>query len=423
MAISLTQVLVSERLSITDARPVGLHISPSSRTNQDINNFFKRNGFARQAQQECNAFACSRYPDAEIAPVASQGYCSYTLALAKTHLLQFRPEAYKLDLSISDQARTIFKTRVPQIKYVGSMPATSCPAASTQGQARLLHVYLQDRIPGIPLSEFQKTKTRGDKDYASCQQRLIEDLADMFALSFHRRRRPGVDAGLGNDPSFEKGQIGTSLRWRLNMLESLPDKFLQETVAKIQSEIDRIESSPWCLTHGDLVPANIIVDPDSGHLTGLIDWAEGEWLPLGVGLYGLEEVLGEDDPLRGFQFYDNHEELRELFWDRLLNSPKHGLISESSQLLHLDASRTLGILLWRGIAFENGRIDRVVEAGRDDDELRKLQLFLKVSNPQLIKAKIVRDGEQSDVSHTSGLSTYEETIVAAKEFPRQAGVA
>lgn len=46
------------------------------------------------------------------------------------------------------------------------------------------------------------------------------------------------------------------------------------------------------LTHGGLLPANVALDAGSGALRGLVDWAEAEWLPFGVCLYGLEHLCG-----------------------------------------------------------------------------------------------------------------------------------
>lgn len=45
------------------------------------------------------------------------------------------------------------------------------------------------------------------------------------------------------------------------------------------------------LTHGDLCEMNFLVELETGHLTGLVDWAEAEILPFGCALRGLENVL------------------------------------------------------------------------------------------------------------------------------------
>ncbi|KAI5465666.1 hypothetical protein BGZ63DRAFT_110484 [Mariannaea sp. PMI_226] len=331
----------------------------------EIYGFFVRNGIDTRMKEACYLLARSLYPNGEITPVKSQGYCSYTLAIYPNYLVQFRTEEYQLDIRICEEAKSIFGTLVPRVQYLGSVPLQR----SADG-GRGLYVYVQERIPGVTLEEFRK-RCSDDHMHRVHRRRLVEDIAEVFAVSLqHEKRRHNRS---GSD-TFKKGLVGRSLRWRLDILTALPDKGLREQVDVVASSIDHVEGLPWCLTHGDLVPANIMVDPDTGHLTGLIDWAEGEWLPFGVGLYGLEEVLGYEDPAVGFRYYEDHKQLRELFWNSL--KKRNPAMKSSSWIRHVELSRTLGILLWRGIAFEDGRIDRVVEPGRDDTELHKLKLFL-----------------------------------------------
>jgi hypothetical protein len=54
------------------------------------------------------------------------------------------------------------------------------------------------------------------------------------------------------------------------------------------------------------------VDPDTGHVTGVIDWVEAEIAPFGISLYRLENVLGYMDS-KGWHYYENHQELEKLF--------------------------------------------------------------------------------------------------------------
>ncbi|CAM1505312.1 Fc.00g109490.m01.CDS01 [Cosmosporella sp. VM-42] len=347
-----------------DTVDIGLQM-PISHNNQHIDGFFERNGFHPQMRIACESYAQARFPHAEIRTAKFQGYCSYTLAISTTHLLQFRPASYKLDTLICDQARVIFGALVSKVKYLGSI---------SQDELQL-HIYLQDKIPGVTLAEFRRTRQQTGEECEASQRRLVEDLAGVFALGFQHRRHGNALGTPG------KGPVGSTLRWRLRLLERLPGKYFRAAVAKAESAADAIESSPWCLTHGDLIPTNIMVDPVTGHLTGLIDWAEGEWLPFGVGLYGLEEALGYDDHLTGFQFYGNHEELRSVFWDRLLELMAHDTPDYSSFIEEVLLSRMLGVLLWRGIAFDDGRINRAFKAGRDDVDLQKLSLLLSAGNP------------------------------------------
>jgi hypothetical protein len=79
----------------------------------------------------------------------------------------------------------------------------------------------------------------------------------------------------------------------------------------------------------------------------------------------------------GFQYYGDAEEVRALFWAEL---QKH--LPDLGQKSVLDAvklARDLGVLLWHGIAFDNGAIDRVVEEDRDIEEVQRLDAFLHLS--------------------------------------------
>ncbi len=155
----------------------------------------------------------------------------------------------------------------------------------------------------------------------------------------------------------------------------LPPRF-QPVVRHILRNLHQIESLPWVLTHGDIVTANIMVYPSTGKLTGLVDWAEAERLPFGTCFYGLEEILGRMTPA-GFQYHADAEEIRALFWTEL---QRH--ITDLEQMPVLDAvkfARDLGVLLWHGFAFDNGAIDRVVQEGRDIEEINKLDTFLDLS--------------------------------------------
>ena len=48
--------------------------------------------------------------------------------------------------------------------------------------------------------------------------------------------------------------------------------------------------------YSDLSNMNILVDPDSGHLTGVVDLADASIKPFGIALWGLESILGCSGP-------------------------------------------------------------------------------------------------------------------------------
>ncbi|KAL7909522.1 hypothetical protein GGI35DRAFT_385348 [Trichoderma velutinum] len=342
-------------------------------SDQDIEAFFVRNGFDARTRDACDEYAHDRFPGLEATPTATQGYCSYTLNLSKDYLLQFRPEAFMLDIDLCSEVKAIYGKYAPTTTYLGQVQGITIQHPDSNGGSPAMHVYLHKRIPGIPLSEFRtRRKTNGrEVDDKILMRRLMRGLAKVFAMGFRGRQPLGDVVMLAG--SISKGKIGESMRWRLGLLNGLPDEDLLRHVSEAQSQLDSTEASDWCLTHGDVLPGNMMVDAKTGRLTGLIDWAEAEWLPFGMALYGVEEVLGEHVPSEGFRYYHDHEELRQVFWNKFLSLTRR----EAIQLRQVEAARKLGILLWRGIAFDDGKIDRVVEAGRDDSEIQKLRLFLE----------------------------------------------
>lgn len=361
---------------------------------EEIEAFFIRNGFDGATRDACDEYARVRFPGSAAKPAATQGYCSYTLNLPDGYLLQFRPEAFMLDIDTCREVKSIYGEFAPTTRYLGEVEGVSLQQApgADIGSSAMMHVYLHQRIRGIPLSEFRKRK-KGCRaeDEKMFKRRLMSGLATVFALGFRGRQpSPEMEGILPPAGIVAKGKVGESMRWRLNLLNSLPEKALlaQVSAAQVsaaQAQLDMVEASSWCLTHGDLLPGNMMVDAETGHLTGLIDWAEAEWLPFGMALYGVEEVVGEDMDMDmpcsegGFRYYDDHEALRRLFWDKLMSfiGRDETLANHGFQFLReAEAARKLGILLWRGIAFDDGKMDRVVETGRDDSEIQKLRLFL-----------------------------------------------
>ena len=204
----------------------------------------------------------------------------------------------------------------------------------------------------------------------------------MRSLARHFAAAAAAHAMMSN-PSQQRqrlGRVGSTLRARLGRLRTgLPGRF-RGVVERVAAGMDGIEALPWVLTHGDLGAGNVLVvvvvegqgrDQDQGRargwgrkmrrsevdekgrkkkkeeeeeeirLSGLVDWAEGEYLPFGVGLYGVEEVLwavtaGDAAGVAG---------LRGVFWEELEGAMpelrRGGAMREA-----VENARLLGLLLW-----------------------------------------------------------------------------
>ena len=323
---------------------------------KSIDDFFRRSGLTSHDQLDCETFIQRLHPGRAISLASSQGYCSLTMFVGDDTVIQFRPSNYSLDLRITDAARRVYGSFAPETRCIGTVPASG------------LLVYSMNKISGVSFKDLCERNTPA----AHHRARLCRDFAGFLSKSWHHSKTTNVPLGV----------IGKSIVPRLkSLITDLPVRF-QASARNVLSHLHQIEALPWVLTHGDVVAANIMVDPSSAKLTGLVDWAEAERLPFGVCLYGLEEILGGLTPT-GFQYHGDASNLRDIFWQELTETIPE--LRETTVSEAVELARDLGVLLWYGIAFDDGAIDRVVQEGRDEDEIQKLESFLDIKKHSCIE--------------------------------------
>ncbi|KAJ9161519.1 hypothetical protein NKR19_g2198, partial [Coniochaeta hoffmannii] len=348
------------------------------------------------ARPLCWAFTSSHFgaPTSSSSPLQvhecpNQGYCSYTLFLPDTQqIIQFRPRPHQLNTTLSRLAREVYGVMAPETRSLGVLPIPSPDHDRDPAAVLLLFVYAMTLVPGISLTDFRRRSASPLSGEVRVQRAiLVKDFARFLATGWKARRpREAIP--------FSSGRLGGSLRARAEMMrEGLPIRF-RGAVAEVLGAMERVEALPWVLTHGDVVADNIMVEPDGGTergtgwwpgtMRGMLDWAESEYLPFGVGMYGLEEMLGQsvrvwDGEGRGwrerFAYYPEAGDLRRLFWQELERAVPV-LAGDREVRDAVEKARVLGVLLWRGFAFDDGRINRVVQEGRDQAEVQRLDMFL-----------------------------------------------
>lgn len=377
--------------------------SCQSSVDDDVSNFFERCGLPRDTRSRCWELARHAFPNEEIEETKPQGYCSYTLCVGRDTIVQFRPRVHKLDTRVTAAAEHIYGSLAPQTRLLDVMdvPASFSPDDASGDSHRQpedeavviddgcykshvsLYVYSLSRIPGESVTELSASWVQSSLPATMIRRQredIISEFARFIAIGWKSARA-------ASDPavSILRGRIGGSIRWRLQkMLAQLPSRF-RPAVKSILERMNDIESLPWVLTHGDVVPANMMVQkprdapPRELVLSGFLDWAEAEYLPFGVGIYGLEALLGESDGDGRFDYYPEAEELREHFWLRLESEIPDLRLQTGFEGFrkNVETAHTLGVLLWHGIAFDDGRLDRVVdeENPEDAEEVRMLNLF------------------------------------------------
>ncbi|KAJ8606042.1 hypothetical protein MRB53_041240 [Persea americana] len=334
-----------------------LMIEPASNAKHDEHEEHKR--ILRYVQRACHP--------ATVSMVKHQGACSTTFIVSTTStdisnagidqvnisrsVLQIRPVRFQISAEIARAARDVHGELAP-----GLLLHRSIVIHGTQYQ--LLRMSL---LSGSRFDELQPACRIIDQKSIERMEVLMSGMAHFFAQSWQEA-----------DSCHHKcdGKIGRSIPTRLRRLaEELPSAALRRLAGRCLDDMQAglLDILPVVLTHGDLLSSNIMVDEQRWKLRGVIDWAEAEYLPFGMALYGVERLLGymstDKEKLPCFVYYDCADELRELFWKQLIEwlPDFHGQLRTSIEL-----SKTVGVLLWHGFAWDDGKIDRVISDSIED---------------------------------------------------------
>ncbi|HZX07248.1 aminoglycoside phosphotransferase family protein, partial [Kribbella sp.] len=122
---------------------------------------------------------------------------------------------------------------------------------------------LTERLPGVNLQVFLETATDQQRRTAGTQ--LGELLTRLSGMPF---LRPGMFRD--DELAVEPFGLGDLSEYVAGLELGLDDGFaavIDEAEELLAGGVDR-----FCLVHSDFNPKNLLVDPDSARITGLIDW-------------------------------------------------------------------------------------------------------------------------------------------------------
>lgn len=368
---------------------------------EDLPLFFSRNGLSVKDAETCMAFAAQGYPDNSLRLVPQQGGCSFTViadgpgrAEATHHstaclddrtIVQFRLLKHAIPVAMAATASRIYCPLAPKTEELGRISV---------GEGLCLQVTAMSCIPGERFSEVQPRAFNLDRSVLERCKGLMRSLSTFFARSWCNGQlyTPALSACTG--------KVGQSLLYRLESLERhLPSKALRQRAQKTRDAVEKggMDLLPVVLTHGDLLPTNILVDECTWLVKGYVDWAEAEYLSCGICLYGLEHLLGyledsESARRPRFVYYDQAAQLRSVFWTSFEQQVPEIARQHARDALML--ARDVGILLWKGVAWDDGSIDRVVNPMDDAEEVACLEAFLGLES-RMTRHDSVIDGDNS----------------------------
>ena len=177
-----------------------------------------------------------------------------------------------------------------------------CTYHGTIGQSSPLSVYVIDKLPGttyiqarcmngLSINLLSETASRHSNtviDFA----RYVElcttsykanSMNRFFSASWtHRQTKPfDVVAAVHHD-----------YQQKLDLFSQASSFRFTDTLRKVRAELPLLCALRYSLvlSHDDFCKMNIFVDPTTGYMTGIIDWAGARILPFAISLWGQEHA-------------------------------------------------------------------------------------------------------------------------------------
>ncbi|MGW7679762.1 phosphotransferase family protein [Kribbella sp. NPDC054772] len=201
-----------------------------------------------------------------------------------------------LKFYVKDPERAVVDAALLQLVR-GLLPVPQVLELKREGSYEDPPYLLTERLPGVNLQVFLETATAEQRRTVGTQ--LGELLARLSGMPF-------LQAGMfrGSELSVEPFGLGDLTEYVAGLNLNLGDGFttvIAEAEDLLDGGVDRV-----CLVHSDFNPKNLLVDPGTARITGLIDWefshAGSPYADLGNLLrFNEDPVLARAvlDPLRG----------------------------------------------------------------------------------------------------------------------------
>ncbi|KAH6712140.1 hypothetical protein BKA61DRAFT_80474 [Leptodontidium sp. MPI-SDFR-AT-0119] len=285
-----------------------------------ISTFFSSNTSA--TREQCDKLAVELLAG-PVSTTPIQGGTSYTVQRQQVRkVVQFR--ASKLDMVHLGIIQQVYDKFVPRCLYHGLLGS--------------LHVYIWDWVSGPAFCRVRREMFTLDAEQRLSQ--TVQDFARFFASAWVNRLT--VEAPPGLQAEYE-AILDT-------LFIELPDS-LRPTISKVRENLSLLfrPDFPMAVQHDDLLENNFHVEEATGHITGIVDWANAKVAPYGISLGGLEIVLGIQTN-RDWYFHPSHVRLRQQFWNTF--DSEIGQVSDLDRR-SMEVARLMGLLRTHGIEWKD----------------------------------------------------------------------
>lgn len=341
-------------------------MSTTSWIQEAVNKFF--DGRKYPSQSDCDRAALAIAGGTTIRMVDIPGSLSYTVVCtmrkeSNTHaqggsggdeiIVSFREPDSGLNGDLVDLARAVHGPLVPQVTYHASMEGSEPP----------LGIYTMPLLPGdacikalrfdVDLSPEEEAKhvvfvihlarySTHPLGRLCCHFYCFANAHRYFARCWSAAQP--VDEQL---LARQKADISS----RLAVLkEALSCAVSASTLDELEKALPDLYSPeyPQVLTHGDLSVTNILIDPVTGAITGLVDWSLAAVEPFGMELHYLLMMTGFMD-MDGWHYFACRSRLVNAFWGELwsilkLDEDEHNMVKRQRIRALAETATKLGAL-------------------------------------------------------------------------------
>ncbi|KAK4192121.1 hypothetical protein QBC35DRAFT_485696 [Podospora australis] len=345
---------------------------PEYSLDAELEAFFTKTSATHAA---CDAKARELTTSENVVPVEIHGTCSYSVYAGAEleYVVQFRLESLGLKAELMAQVREVYADLAPRVSFEGMIGDAESKGPKNKEEKwerkengkEPLYVYKMTRVKGITHLEYILAKgfPENSAENLAARERLMGDLGRFMARSWLSSSVSERDLRQGYLLDLQALQV------------ALPKRF-QLIIAKLIASLDEIfESLPMVLLHKDLGSSNIIVDENTCHLTGVIDWAEATVCPFGMNLHSLEAITGKLHLRNGWVRYEDYDSLWETFWRRFGAEVKENdkLGDDGERRMEMiGLARVLGLVLSKGFTSRIGNEKPVpITAGTGQGDAEK----------------------------------------------------
>ncbi|KAK7909101.1 hypothetical protein PG985_014979 [Apiospora marii] len=268
---------------------------------ESIDEFFTRR--QEPSQHECDQKAHALLQAKAVKPVEMQGSLSYTVIATTETIISFRVPESKLGNETESLAKYIHGDLVPQSAYHGKL-------GDEKNDGKNLLIYTMPYLPGKAYLEIHPFGPQLSDTALGKHVNFARHLARYFARCWLKPQSVSSEV-------LQEAQ--ENLKAKLNLLKGYEKyAFLHETIAELEGEngVSYLFSKeyPQVLNHMDLSETNVLVDPESFAITGIIDWSLGAVKPFGYELCAPRRMSGVMSGA-GWHDYCSREVSDSAFWD------------------------------------------------------------------------------------------------------------